>query len=183
MTETLTTSRLRLRAPRADDLEPLYAIFSDPEALRWWSHPPWTERAQAQACLDSIAAGWRDGSFRQWAIVEPADDVPLGTVTLWALDRMHARCELGFMLRRDRWGQGLAGEAVAAALDHAFGALGLHRVEADVDPGNAASLRLLERLGFVREGRARERWVAADGSGRADGILLGLLAREWRRHP
>nr|WP_246505754.1 GNAT family N-acetyltransferase [Coralloluteibacterium stylophorae] len=172
---------MRLRPPCAGDLEPLYAVFSDPEALRWWSHPPWTERAQAQAYLDAIAAGWRDGSFRQWAIVEPADDVLLGTVTLWALDPRHARCELGFMLRRDRWGRGLGTEAVAAALDHGFGALGLHRIEADVDPGNAASLRLLERLGFVREGRARERWALSDGSGRADGVLLGLLAREWRR--
>jgi RimJ/RimL family protein N-acetyltransferase len=64
-----------------------------------------------------------------------------------------------------------------ALLDHAFGALCLHRIEADVDPRNTPSLRTLERLGFVREGYLRQRWAV--GGERQDSVLLGLLASDW----
>jgi ribosomal-protein-alanine N-acetyltransferase len=63
------------------------------------------------------------------------------------------------------------------ALAHAFGPLGLRRVEADVDPRNAASCRLLERLGFRREGLLRERWRVNGET--CDSALFGLLAREF----
>ena len=66
-------------------------------------------------------------------------------------------------------------------LTHAIHALGIQRVEADADPENAASLRLLEGLGFQREGYARERY-RLDG-GAQDSVLLGLLAREFRQQP
>ena len=69
------------------------------------------------------------------------------------------------------------GEALAALLDHAFGEMGLHRVEADTDVANHRSLALLERLGFRREGVLRERWLV-EGS-HSDSHFLGLLDREW----
>jgi RimJ/RimL family protein N-acetyltransferase len=70
------------------------------------------------------------------------------------------------------------GEAVSAVLDYAFGTLGLHRIEADSDPRNDASMALLERLGFQREGFQRERYF--DLGEIQDAVLFGLLAREWR---
>jgi RimJ/RimL family protein N-acetyltransferase len=70
------------------------------------------------------------------------------------------------------------GEALAALIDHSFGVLRLRRLEADVDPDNASSLRILGRLGFQREGLLRERWSV--GGGIQDSVFLGLLAREWR---
>lgn len=69
-------------------------------------------------------------------------------------------------------------EALTALLDFAFGALDLHRLEADVDPRNAASVRTLERLGFRREGYLRERWLV--GGEIQDALFYGLLRREWR---
>jgi len=68
--------------------------------------------------------------------------------------------------------------SLAALIDYAFGSLRLRRLEADVDPGNAASLRILERMGFVREGLLRERWDVGGQIG--DTAFLGLLAREWQ---
>ena len=69
-------------------------------------------------------------------------------------------------------------EALSAVVEHAFGALALHRLEADVDPRNAASLRTLERLGFRQEGLLRERWIVADEV--SDTAFFGLLASDWR---
>lgn len=69
-------------------------------------------------------------------------------------------------------------EALTALFDFSFGGLNLHRIEADVDPRNGASLALLERLGFAREGYLRERWLI--GGGIRDTVLLGLLHHEWK---
>jgi RimJ/RimL family protein N-acetyltransferase len=69
-------------------------------------------------------------------------------------------------------------EAVGELLRFAFEELGLHRIEADVDPRNVASIRLLERVGFCLEGRMRERWIVGDEIN--DTAFYGLLRREWR---
>ena len=170
---TLEAERLRLRAPREGDTEALFTVFADPEVTRYWSHPPWTDRAQATELIDDICRLALDGTLLQWAIADHRDDRLIGTVTLSHLNRRHHRCEVGFALRHDRWGQGLTNEALSRAMRYAEQELGLRRFEADVDPGNAASLRLLKRLGFEEEGRARARWRV--GGSMQDSILLGRV--------
>jgi RimJ/RimL family protein N-acetyltransferase len=98
-------------------------------------------------------------------------------VTLWRFDVENRHAEVGFALARRAWGRGLMKEGLNQAIALSFGPLGLRRLEADVDPRNEASLRLLESLGFRREGLMRERWNT--GGELQDGVLLGLLAREW----
>ncbi|MCA9635155.1 MAG: GNAT family N-acetyltransferase, partial [Myxococcales bacterium] len=115
----------------------------------------------------------------QWGIVVRGEDRLIGTCTLASIDRTHLRAEVGFALASARWGRGLMGEALALLLDHAFGPMGLQRLEADVDPRNLRSLALLERHGFVREGYQRGR----GGGGVQDSVLLGLLARERPPRP
>lgn len=101
----------------------------------------------------------------------------LGTFTLYGLEPRHRRAEIGFALARERWGSGLMGEALDALLPWAFAGFDLHRLEADVHPDNAASLRCLERRGFRREGLLRERyWLSGEWQG---AVLLGLLRHEY----
>jgi RimJ/RimL family protein N-acetyltransferase len=69
-------------------------------------------------------------------------------------------------------------EALPALVAHAFGALDLNRLEADIDPRNTASARVLERLGFRREGLLRERWIV--NGEKSDSAIYGLLRAEWR---
>ena len=75
-------------------------------------------------------------------------------------------------------GPGLHARSAQRLLDYAFDDLGLHRLEADIDPRNEASARTLERLGFVKEGFLRERWIVADVI--SDSAVYGLLRREWQ---
>ena len=177
--ETHVGARVRLRAPRqpdADggtDLDALWAIFSDAETLRYWSHEPFGTRAHAVEYLVGIDRVRGEGALFQWAIADAETDALVGTVTLYAWDRTHRRAEIGFLLGRAHWGRGLASEAVRAVLAFAFAEMGLHRVEADVDPQNGASLALLARLGFREEGRLAERWFTF-GSWK-DSVVLGLL--------
>lgn len=174
---TLRGQRIALRHPRGDDLDDLLALFGNAEVTRYWSHGPWSARHQAETYLRDIHAGANSGQLLQWALTLPEQDRLLGTVTLYGFARDHARCELGFALHPDHWGQGLARDAVRSAVAHAVGSLEIQRIEADVDPDNRASLRLLESLGFVREGLARERYRL--GGGTQDSVMLGLLAREY----
>jgi RimJ/RimL family protein N-acetyltransferase len=174
---TIDTPRLRLRSLTATDIPALYEIFSNVEVTRYWSWTAYTELAQAERLLAEIQTFFRSGALYQWGVARAADDAVIGTCTLARIDRVHRRAEIGFALGRAHWGQGFMREALGALLQHAFGTLRLRRVEADVDPRNAASLRLLERFGFEREGLLRERYAV--GGETQDSVLLGLLARRF----
>ncbi len=176
-TPVLLTPRLRLRRLGPDDLPALLAVFRDPAVVRYWSRPALQGPGEAQALLDDIDAGWADGSLNQWGVALRGDDAVIGTATLFGFQADHQRAEIGYAIASRYWRRGYAREAVGAVLAHGFGALGLHRIEADVDPRNAASLALLDTFGFRREGLLLERYLV-DGE-RQDAALLGLLRTEW----
>jgi [ribosomal protein S5]-alanine N-acetyltransferase len=176
---TLPAGAVTLRWLEERDLPGLYAVFSDPRVTRYWSWPAWTDPAAAGTLLTEIQACFARRSLFQWGIARRDDDQIIGTCTLASLDASNRRADLGFALASGHWGHGHARAATSAVLDFAFGELALHRVEADVDPRNAGSIALLERLGFAREGYLRERWHVAGEI--CDSYLYGLLARDWRR--
>jgi len=175
---TLDTERLRLRPVAPADAPDLFAVFGDPAVCRYWSRPPMTDPAAAGALQREIDALFAERTLFQWAIAERASDRLVGTCTLADLSVAHRRAALGYALGRAAWGRGYATEALRTLLAFAFDALALHRLEADADPRNAASIRVLERLGFRHEGHLRERWHLQGEV--QDAALYGLLAREWR---
>jgi RimJ/RimL family protein N-acetyltransferase len=174
---TLESERLRLRGYRMQDLDAVYALYSDPRVMRYWSFPPWREPAQARAYLERALSESAAGSVLAWAVADRASDALIGTATLHSLNREQGRAELGYSLSPEWQGRGLAAEALRLVLMHAFATLRLRRLEADVDPRNAASCRLLERLGFHREGLLRARWRVAGED--CDSAMYGLLAHEY----
>ena len=175
---TRVAPRLQLRWMQARDLDDLYAVYSDPEVVRYWSHTAWPHRDEAVIYLEAIERGFQAGDLFQWGIALRGDDRVIGTVTLYAIDHAQGRAEIGFALARAHWGHRYAGEALALLFEHAFGALALRRIEADVDPRNLPSLHTLEALGFRREGYLRQRWHVAGEL--QDSVLLGLLASDWQ---
>jgi RimJ/RimL family protein N-acetyltransferase len=103
----------------------------------------------------------------------------LGTCTLFGINAQCRRAEVGYVLASPAWGQGYMNEALSGLIEYAFAELNLNRIEADIDPRNESSRRVLERLKFVREGYLRERWIV--GEEVSDTALYGLLQREWKR--
>lgn len=165
----ITTPRLRLRPARPDDLDAFHAILTDPRAMAYWSTPPHDDIAQTRDWLDRMMAiGPGDGED----FVIELDGAAIGKAGLYAFP------EIGFILHPDHWGRGYAGEALVPVLDRAFALHGLAAVEADVDPRNAASLKLLARLGFVETGRATGTWVIAGQL--CDSVYLRLDSEAWR---
>lgn len=178
---TLDAPRVRLRWLTDRDVDALFAIFSDETMMRYWSTLPMKDRAEAAEYLARIRSGFAGKSLFQWGIERREDGEVLGTCTIFNIHRDSMRAELGYCLRSPHWRQGYMREALTALIDYAFATLRLRRLEADVDPKNANSLRILERMGFQREGLLRERWNV--GGDIQDSVFLSLLAREWRGRP
>jgi len=162
-----------LRSLRADDVDDLYTLFADAEVTRHWSFAAWTRRAQAEEYL-RLRLSLLPPAVYCWAIAH--DDRLIGSVTLFVLDGARGG-EIGYALAPAHQGRGLASEALRLAIAHAFDVLELARIEADVDPRNEASWRLLERLGFRREALLHDRCRRGDEVG--DAAIYGLLRADW----
>ena len=174
---TIETNRLFLRSISAEDVDNFFEIYSNPEVMRYWSTPPLPNRDAASKLIDEIQDGFSRRELLKWGIALRDDDSLIGSVTLFHPDFTHRRVELGYALGRAYWGQGYMQETLKAVLTYAFETLNLHRIEADVDPRNAASVRTLERLGFQREGYLRERWQVNGEI--QDAYFYGLLRPDW----
>lgn len=172
----LETGRVRLRPIVPDDAEDLFEVFGDPLVTRYWSSPAARDVAEMRTRLEAGIARVPTGDLMEWAITEPGSDRALGTCALAEPSREHRRCEVGYALARSAAGRGLARAAVTCIVDHAFDVLRCWRVEADVDPRNEPSIRLLERLGFRREGVLRARWHIHGEI--ADSLYFAMLADE-----
>lgn len=177
----LRASRTLLRPLTETDAQALLDIYSDPRVMTYWSSKPWTSIDQAHALIASDRKAMATGDYIRLGVERCTDAALLGNCTLFKLDAQSRRAETGYVLARHAWGQGYMHEAMTALLDFGFAALDLNRVEADIDPRNAPSARMLESLGFRREGYLRERWIV-DGVV-SDTALYGVLKREWRSRP
>lgn len=169
----LETERLCLRPLRSEDAPALFAILGDAEAMRYWDRPAIARAATAAEIVASQLAATQDGHFLYWTVWH-ADDA-IGSVDLSAIDFSHLRCEIGFLVRRDRWGRGFGREAVMTLIGHAFGRLGLERLEARVRADNLPAKRLLRAVDFSPEGRLGGH--IRRGGARYDVDIFGLLRR------
>jgi RimJ/RimL family protein N-acetyltransferase len=174
---TLNANRVSLRWISEGDVDAFYTIYSNPEVMRYWSTLPLVNREAAAELIKEIHESLQLRAILKWGIALHTDNQLIGSVTLHNLAFDHRRAEIGYALGREHWGKGYMNEALTAVLRYAFEELDLHRIEADVDPRNAASIKTLERLGFQREGYLRERWQV--GGEIQDAYFYGLLRPEW----
>jgi ribosomal-protein-alanine N-acetyltransferase len=150
--ERLTTSRLALRVPRADDAEAIHEYAQDPEVVRFLQWRAHTLRSETLGFLRMIEENWRGGARFEWAITERGADTCIGMIGL----RLKGfKAELGYVLRRDRWNQGLITEAAGAVCRWAQEQAEIYRVQALCDIDNAASARVMQKLGMHFEGIQR----------------------------
>ena len=157
----LNTPRLLLRAPEPADVPALLRIAGDADVARNVAAIPHPYRvADALRFLDEIARG-----HPVWAITFAAERELIGVVSLTnreATDPRHA--VLGYFLRKDLWGRGIATEAAAAAIAFCAARLGLQRLSASYFAANPASGRVLEKLGFVEVGTGEDPCLAEGGT-------------------
>lgn len=152
MTFIIETERLALREWAASDAAALFALASDAEVMRYVGDGrPWADVARARAWLGWMADCYRQHGFGRWCVVEKTGGRVIGSCGFWPLVET-GETDFGYLLARDCWGRGYASEAGRAALRHGFERLCFAEVIARVEPANAASCRVLERLGFEYRG-------------------------------
>jgi RimJ/RimL family protein N-acetyltransferase len=147
--------RTRLRAPRADDVDRLFALFSDPETMRYWPRAPMRLRDEALGYIDECVEHFARGDRIDWVVTTHRGEDAIGTCTLYDIDLRLRRAELGYALLPAHRGRGLATDAATQAIAWAMRTLQLQRIDATADPRNEASRRVLERLGFARDATGR----------------------------
>ena len=162
MTDEIRTERLVLRRAKVEDSAAMHAIMSDPVAMRYWSTPPHREFDETQHWVESMVNA--DRALSDDFIVTLGGSV-IGKLGAWRLP------EFGFLIDRAHWDKGYASEALVAFIAYRR-ALGASELKADVDPRNVASLKLLQRHGFVETGRASGTWQIGDEL--CDSIYLAL---------
>jgi RimJ/RimL family protein N-acetyltransferase len=171
------TRRLLVRPLRADDAPGMYSIYSDPQTMRYWSSVSIRKLEDAAHMVAEDLKLQLSGTAVFWAIVLPRTGRVIGKFTLLQIDRGNRRAEIGYVLNRQFWRKGYGSEVLAAMLELIFNDFGLHRLEADIDPNNAASIALLKKFDFRQEGLFRERWLIGDEW--RDSLIMALLSTRW----
>lgn len=175
-TPQLHTARPRLRPFTDADL--LFALHSNTLVMRYWDSPPWNEQARAERFIAMCRKIADDGTGVRVAIDRASDGAFVGWCSLTEWDPDYRSTSLGYCVDDAMWGQGYATESAHALLQWAFDTLDLNRVQAKTDTRNVASARVLEKIGFVREGTLREECVVNGDV--SDTWVFGLIRREWR---
>jgi RimJ/RimL family protein N-acetyltransferase/catechol 2,3-dioxygenase-like lactoylglutathione lyase family enzyme len=168
--QTLSTERLQLTPLDPDDAQDLFAVYSHPEAMRYWDSPPHESVDQTKATiLREISP-----TDSCWWAVREADGPAIGVVGYLGNPGVPG---MGYILHPDHWRRGLMSEAVRAALSFGFTTRGLDRTELWIFAQNEASLALAESIGFQRMGRFRQQYHHESRS--HEKIVYGLYAHEW----
>lgn len=155
----LETQRLQLRQVTANDVPAVFALRSNKEVMRYLDRPLAKSPDDALSLINLIASSLEKSDGITWGVCLKESPLALkGTIGFWRMEKEHYRAEIGYMLHPSLQGLGLMQEAVESVLQYGFHTLKLHSVEANVNPNNAASIRLLERNGFVREAYFRENY-------------------------
>ena len=174
---TLDTARLHLRPFADDDADALFALQSNAYVLRFWDSSPWTDHARADTFLEDCRRMADEGTGARVVIERRSDGAFLGWCSIARWNPGFRSASVGYILDATAWGKGYATEAVRALLGWAYATFDLNRVAAEVDTRNPASAHVLEKLGFLREGTAREDCIV-DGVV-SDTWTYGLLRRDW----
>jgi ribosomal-protein-alanine N-acetyltransferase len=177
---TIDLDGARLRPLRPADADALYDYLRDPVVTELTSYPV-VSMPMVEAIIERSRSRWAAGELSKWGVALEHDDRLVGTCGFNEWSRAHRWAELAYDLAQDHWGKGLMHQAVTAVLQWTYRQDEVDRVHAFVRVDNRRSERLLERLGFVREGCLRSFRVCR---GRPyDFNVYGLLRSDWAAAP
>jgi RimJ/RimL family protein N-acetyltransferase len=173
ITPTLADDVIRLRPPEPDDVDAVFAYCQDPDAARFTTIPWPYERHHAVEWIEESTRCWADGVRASFVVVDASTGELVGSIGLVRLDRDAGEAEVGYLVKREARGRGIAPRAVRLVRDWALGELGFARLELQTDVRNRASQRVAEKAGFRREGEVEPPERCRERSGRMVMFALG----------
>jgi [ribosomal protein S5]-alanine N-acetyltransferase len=154
--EIFTTPRLILRRSRLTDAEAVFEYASDPKVIHYMDYRPRTDISDAIQSIESHPTRWAEGKEFTWIITVKPDDRAIGTIACCLEGHM---ADFGYLLNRRYWGNGYATEAGYAVVTWLMSVPEIYRVWATCDSDNLASVRVLEKIGLMREGILRRHTI------------------------
>lgn len=172
----LSTERLQLKQITPDDAPALLVLRSNQEVMKYIDRSLAASTDDVLQLIQAITDALQKNNGVTWGIFLKEGSPLMGTIGFWQIQKEHDRAEIGYLLHPSLQGKGLMQEAMKAVLQYGFQTMNLHSVEANVNPANAASIKILERNGFVREAYFRENYFY---NGKfLDSMIYSLLTPE-----
>lgn len=173
----LHTERLDLIEIRQEHLDDLFRLFGNYRVTQYYNIVPMVHKEEAQQLIDRFRSGFMAKEAIRWGIAVKGERHIIGTLGFNNFTPQH-RANIGYDLQPQYWNQGIISEALKAIVSFGFQRLGINRIEAEVMPGNHASEKVLEKLGFVREGLLRD-WMLWNGK-HYDMTMFSLLNKDFQ---
>ena len=180
MNSSIQTARLSFRDFTVNDYDAVHTYASDPEVTRYTAFGPNTpEQTRGFLQLVSGESSQEDRANHSFALIHKETNQLIGSCGLMRSDTYGPQYSFGYVLRKDRWGQGLASEATAALVKFGFEELRAHRLWAHVFAGNTSSEKVLQKLGFRYEGCKLQSFFVRNEW--HDLQTFAMLRSEWER--
>ncbi len=174
----LESERLNYRDFKEIDAQKLFEIRSDKRVMNYMDTIKHQSIDDAKDLIYNIHKSFEEKNGINWVIIEKSSEQLVGYFGFWRLMKDHCRAEVGYALSPEFWGKGYMTEAVDIMLDFGFNELKLHSIEANVNPNNDSSIKLLERSGFRKEAYFRENYLF---NGKfIDSVIYSLLESDPR---
>ena len=154
----IETERLRLRKISRKDVNEIFFLRSDSRVLHYLDKAPAKTKKDAYDFIKIVHDAEKNADGITWGITLKNIEKIIGTIGFWRMQKEHYRAEIGYILHPDYWGKGITQEAITVVIKYGFEVMKLHSIEANVNPDNTASIRLLEKNGFVREAYFKENY-------------------------
>ncbi|TAK37786.1 MAG: N-acetyltransferase [Saprospiraceae bacterium] len=172
----LTTKRLQLRKTELSDANTLFLLHSNEKVIKYLDRPKRTEQ-EVVALTKSIIEDTDNNESIMWVILLKGHSEFIGNIGFWRIKKEHHRAEVGYILSPEHWNAGIMSEAMHAVLNYGFGVMKLHSVEANVNPDNTASIKVLKKQGFKQEAYFKEDYYF-DGR-YLDSAIYSLLCHDF----
>lgn len=153
----LSTERLLLKSMRLADTESIFYLRSDPQVMKFINRPLITTFKEAEDWIRLVQSNLENNQGITWGIfLRERPEANIGNIGLWRIEKENYRAEIGYMIEPAHQGKGIMSEAIQSVIEYGFSEMKLHSIEAQLNPENYASSRLLEKAGFVKEARFKE---------------------------
>lgn len=152
----LKTERCILREVGADDCAEIYELYSNADVVKYMPFTPFTSVQDARDEMHWYQKIFKEQSGLRWMIEDRESKKVVGTCGFLNYEKIHNRIEIGYDLTPDFWGKGIMTEVVQCVVDFGFLNMSLNKIEAKIEPENEASIRLMNKLGFYKEGVLRQ---------------------------
>jgi ribosomal-protein-alanine N-acetyltransferase len=152
----IETDRFILRKLSPKDREDYFRMYYDEETLLYYDVEPYKTLEQAERTIELMNKWHSEKRYIRWGIVRKDNHQLIGDCGFHSFVKPYSRAEIGYLVSREYWRQGVGTEVLTTIISYAFKDIGLNRIEAQIYPDNRASISLVEKLGFKKEGVLRE---------------------------